>query len=137
MPFSPGIITSSRTTSGGSPCLTAASISSPREYDAGLVSSQREERPKIIGEGGIVVNDGDVGFFQRFNSPGAERLMRCFARRARPDKAGDQMRPPCASMTRRAIGQREPDASAFFVEWSRRRIVCCLYARFFGDDDNG
>ena len=30
-PFMPGIITSSSTSSGGSPCLTAATISSPRE----------------------------------------------------------------------------------------------------------
>ena len=30
-----------------------------------LVAAQREERPQVIGERGIVVDDGDVGFLQR------------------------------------------------------------------------
>ena len=55
----PGIITSSSTMSGGSPCWIAASISSPREYDARLVAAQRQERPQVARECRIVVDDGD------------------------------------------------------------------------------
>ena len=115
-PFMPGIITSSSTMSGGSPCLTDASISSPREYDARLVAAQRQERPQVVGERGIVVDDGDVGFFQLVHSARGNAMTAVPLRSRSDTLAGDQQ--TAAVLFDDSSRQRQSQAqpAALFIE---------------------
>ena len=69
----PGIITSSSTMSGGSPCFTDGEHLVAARIGARLVAAKREKRAQVVRKGGIVIDDGDVGFLQRFNSAGGTR----------------------------------------------------------------
>src|SRR5438874_8990 len=50
-PFMPGIITSSSTMSGGSPCFTEASSSSPREYENCGGAPVTGDQPAVADDG--------------------------------------------------------------------------------------
>ena len=82
---------------------------------ARLVAAQRQERPQVVGERRIVVDDGDEWLLQRADSASGKRDDDRAAREpaSSPSAAGDQMRPPWRSMTRRAIGSASPRPPRF------------------------
>src|SRR5206468_10704073 len=81
-----------------------------------VVSTQRQKGAQVIGERGIVVDDRDVRFSQRFDSViGNDMITDPRAKASSPPSClrGDQIRPPTPSTTRRASGSARPRPPRF------------------------
>src|SRR5262249_31792645 len=75
-----------------------------------LVAAQRQKRPQVVGEGGVVVDDRDERFLQCEDSiSGNVSTADPRGRASSPAMScGDQRRPPRPSITRLANGNASP-----------------------------